>query len=89
MLDAMPIDDVHFETMLIRAGLLRVAVNALDNAAYSGVMATVNGTLRDRWHFPAPPAEQKELAREVIELLSSPRLSLPQADSLQRAFRGT
>jgi len=85
----MPIDDMHFEVMLARAALLRDAVNALDNAAYSGVMETVNGRLRDRWHFPVPPAGQEELSSEVIELLSSPRLSLRQADSLQRAFRGT
>jgi hypothetical protein len=84
-----PIDDVQFEALLARAALLREAVSALDNATYSGVMTTVNGRLRDRWHFPPPPAGQQELASEIIELLGNPRLSARQADSLQRAFRGT
>jgi hypothetical protein len=84
-----PIDDVQFEALLARAARLREAVNALDNAAYSGVMTTVNGRLRDRWHFPPPPAGQHELASEVIELLGNPRLTARQADNLQRAFRGT
>jgi hypothetical protein len=85
----MPIDDVRFQSLLVRAARFREAVNALDGASYPGVMGTINGRLRDRWHFPAPPAEQAELASQIIELLSNPRLSSRQADSLQRAFRGT
>ena len=85
----MPIDDTHFEVMLARALLLRETVNALGNANYSGVMATVNGKIRDRWQFPAPPAEHGKLATELAELLTNPRLTAAQADSLQRAFRGT
>lgn len=84
----MPFDDVHFEAMLARATLLGEAVTALDNAAYTGVMATVNGELRNRWDFPAPPAEHEALASEITELLTNPRLSPRQADTLQRAFRG-
>lgn len=84
----MPIDDVRFQSQLVRAARFREAVNALDGTSYPGVMGTINGRLRDRWHFPAPPAEQEELASQIIELLSNPRLSSRQADSLQRAFRG-
>jgi hypothetical protein len=84
-----PIDDVHFEALLVRGAALHEAVNGLDNAAYSGVMATVNGRFGNRWHFPAPPAGQEELVNEVIGLLGSPSLSARQAGNLQRAFRGT
>lgn len=85
----MPIDNVNFDAMLARAAVLGGAVNALDDSSYSGVMATVNGNAKDRWHFPAPPAAHKKLASDVIELLSDPRLSLRQRQGLQRAFRGT
>lgn len=85
----MPIGDEIFEVMLARAVLLRGSVNALGNADYSGVMATVNGTLRDRWHFPAPPTAHKVLTNELTGLLTNPRLSSAQEVSLQRAFRGT
>ena len=85
----MPIDDEIFEVMLARAVLLRGSVNALGNADYSGVMATVNGTLRDRWHLPAPPTAHKVLTNELTGLLTNPRLSSAQEVSLQPAFRGT
>jgi len=85
----MPIDELNFKAMLTRAALLGGKVNALDNRTYSDVMEAVNARLRDRWHFPAPPAGQRALVSDVIELLGSPRLSPRQADRLQRAFRGT
>ena len=71
----MPIDDVRFQSLLVRAARFREAVNALDGASYPGVMGTINGRLRNRWHFPAPPAGQEEFVNEVMGLLSSPRLS--------------
>ena len=76
----MPFDDLHFEAMLARVTLLGEAVNALDNAAYAGVMATVNGKLRSRWTSLLHLLGKEALASEVTELLTSPRLSPRQAE---------
>jgi hypothetical protein len=84
----MAVNEVRFRSLLLRADQYRRTVNTLDGAAYSSVMTTINASLRNSWHFPVPAGVHAELATDVIQLLSSPKLSRRQAESLQRAFRG-
>ena len=84
----MAVNEVRFQSLLLHANKYRRTVRALDGAAYSSVMTNINASLRNNWHFRVPADVHAELVANVVQQLSSPKLSRRQADSLQRTFRG-
>jgi hypothetical protein len=77
----MAVPDDEFEAMLARARRFRRRVDELGSVSGPVIEDGVHDRLADH----LPPA-QRELAETIVALLEDPRLSIPQAAQLERAF---
>ena len=84
----MPVDDDQFQSLLEQVQELhRVA----DEISREKVRFDAHVRARLSWddrNAPPLPREQRDLADEVVELLSKPRLSSSQSRQLHRVFFG-
>ena len=80
------VDDAQFQTLLEQVRELHELTDAL---THSSTRIHANVRARLTWNEPPTlPAEQRELADEIVRLLEQTRLSPSQARQLQRAFFG-
>ena len=84
----MPVDDDQFQSLLEQLQELhRIA----DEISREKVRFDAHVRARLSWddrNAPPLPREQRDLADEVVELLSKPRLSSSQSRQLHRVFFG-
>lgn len=84
----MPVDDDQFQSLLEQVQELhRIA----DEISREKVRFDAHVRARLSWddgNAPPLPREQRDLADEVVELLSKPRLSSSQSRQLHRVFFG-
>jgi hypothetical protein len=79
------VDEEHFESLLDQVRELHRLADKLTRSP------RLNEHVRARLSWADPPTlptEQRELADEVVEALSTPRLTPSQLHRLQRAFFG-
>ena len=83
----MAINDEQFETLLEQ---VRELHRLTDDVTRESTRIQANVRARLSWDRNAPPLpqEQRQIADEVVEVLSKPRLSSSQSRQLQRAFFG-
>jgi hypothetical protein len=83
-----PIDEGQFEPLLDQVRELHQRTDEITRERVrfdAHVRARLNWDERNAPHLPT---EQRDLADEVVDVLSKPRLSTPQARRLYRAFFG-
>jgi hypothetical protein len=83
-----PIDEGQFESLLDQ---VRDLHRRTDELTRERVRFDAYVRARLSWddrNAPTLPAEQRDLADEVVDALSKPRLSTPQVRRLYRAFFG-
>jgi hypothetical protein len=82
-----PVDDQQFQSLLEQVRDLHRLADEVTREA-SRLRANVQARLSWEPDPPTLPPAQREIADEVVEILSKPRLSSSQARQLQRAFFG-
>lgn len=84
----MPLDDTQFQSLLEQVRDLHELADELSREKVS-FEAHVRARLGwDDRNAPPLPAGQRDLADEVVDVLSKPRLSSSQSRQLYRAFFG-
>ena len=80
-------DDEPFQTLIEQVRDLHRRTDELHRSKVQGVHANVRARLS--WNAPPTlPTDQRNLADEVVEALSTPRLSSTQSRQLWRAYFG-
>jgi hypothetical protein len=82
-----PIDDAQFQSLLEQVRDLHRLADELPHSS-TRIQANVRARLNWDPNPPALPAEQRELADEVLEVLEKPQLSSWQVRQLRQAFFG-
>jgi hypothetical protein len=83
-----PVDDEQFQSLLEQ---VREMHRLADEISREKVRFEAHVRARLSWddrNAPSLPREQRDLADEVVEVLSKPRLSTSQSRQLHRAFFG-
>lgn len=83
----MSIDDPQFQSLLEQVRELHRLADEVTRES-SRIHANVRARMSWDRNPPTLPPEQRKLADEALEALSTPRLSSSQARVLQRAFFG-
>jgi hypothetical protein len=82
-----PVDDEQFQSLLEQVRDLHRLADEVTRES-SRLRANVQARLSWERDPPTLPPTQREIADEVVEILSKPRLSSSQVRQLQRAFFG-
>ena len=83
----MSIDDVQFQSLLEQVRELHRVADELTRES-TRIHATVRARMSWDRNPPSLPPEQRKVADDAVEALSTPRLSSSQARVLQRVFFG-
>jgi hypothetical protein len=84
---AVPIDDVQYHAMLLRARELRRLVDELGSLTAPAIDASVDARLQRKPLADELPPGQRKLVDEIVEILERPGLSPMQVRALAQAFR--
>jgi hypothetical protein len=85
---AVPIDDVQYHALLLRARELRRLVDGLGSLTAPEIDASVEARLQKKALADELPPGQSNLVDEIVEILERPGLSELQARGLAQAFGG-